>query len=93
MTDRLEVNHVNAATGSIFSGQSALVRSHCPHSKALGTRRAGISYAIFCMKSARRPMKSLSMLSGGMWFSVPSAYTVSANAKMSEIAKFELTHP
>ena len=30
------------------------MRSHWPHSNSLGTRRAGISDAIFCMKSASR---------------------------------------
>ena len=85
MLDWTEVNHAasESASGSILSGQSALVSSHQPHSAMLGTRLGGMSEVILRMNSASRETKASSTLSAEMRRSLPSAYTTTPSNFLS----------
>ena len=75
--NRVEVDHAasESVSGSMRSGQSALVSSQKRHSGRLGTLRAGMGELIFLMNSVRRETNASFTLSAGICFSRPSAYT------------------
>ena len=62
----------STVSASMRSGQSLDVRSHHPHSPALGTRIGGVSETTRLSKVKSPSLKSSSIADAGMAFSLPS---------------------